>query len=541
MPAESTTATPGRKQRPRGFTRPGALAAVAAALVLGIGACSASGSDAGSSSGTGSRAKTLIIAENEPPASFDPIQANNSTVDEVDLPAYDTLVKYNDSGKIVSDLATSWKVSADGKTITMTLRGDATFHDGSAVTATDVKYTLDRTKKLGIDVDSFITPYQSTTVTSPTQLTIHLSAPYAPFMASLTRIYILNAKLVQEHAGSDEGQSWLATHDAGSGPYKLVSYTPNEQAQFTQYKKYWGGWDGQATSVIFKYMSGGAAEQSALADGDVDLAMDIDPSSWASFASNDKYVVDKANTNVVLYVFFKMVDSPTSNKYLREAISYAYDYPQHVTDILKGAGQKVTGVLPDGMECYDPNVAQPTYDIAKAKALLAKSGLKNVTLTMTYLKATSEMEQAAALLQSNLKQLGVTLKLQAITFPQYAQMEEKTSTTPELGMIYAFPAYPDPDAIMYQNFDSKFVDGGENYGVYVSHAVDKLVEKAQTISDESQRCTLYNQAQQLIAADTPTINMANSQYVTVYSSRLSGYTYEPSHHQTVDVYRIKVS
>jgi len=541
MPAEATTATPGGKCGPRGYTRPAALAAVSAALVLGIGACSASGSDAGSSSGTGSRAKTLIIAENEPPASFDPIQANNSTVDEVDLPAYDTLVKYNDSGKIVSDLATSWKVSADGKTITMTLRGNATFHDGSTVTATDVKYTLDRTKKLGIDVDSFITPYLSTTVTSPTQLTIHLSAPYAPFIASLTRIYILNAKLVQEHAGTDEGQSWLATHDAGSGPYELVNYTPNEQAQFTQYKKYWGGWDGQATSVVFKYMSGGAAEQSALLDGDVDLAMDIDPSSWASFASNDKYVVDKANTNVVLYVFFKMVDSPTSNKYLREAISYAYDYPQHVTDILKGAGQKVTGVLPDGMECYDPNVAQPTYDIAKAKALLAKSGLKNVTLTMTYLKATSEMEQAAALLQSNLKQIGVTLKLQAITFPQYAQMEEKTSTTPELGMIYAFPAYPDPDAIMYQNFDSKFVDGGENYGVYVNHAVDKLVEKAQTISDESQRCTLYNQAQQLIAADTPTINMANSQYVTVYSSRLSGYTYEPSHHQTVDVYRIKVS
>jgi peptide/nickel transport system substrate-binding protein len=542
MPAEPTTATPGRKRGLRGFPRPAALAVVAVIVALGLGACSATGSDAGSSSGAASRADTLIIAENEPPASFDPLQANNSTVDEVDLPAYDTLVKYNAAGKqIIGDLATTWQTSADGKTIMMTLRSNATFHDGSKVTATDVKYTLDRIKKLGIDVDTFITPYESSTVNSATSLTIHLSQGYAPFIAALTRIYIVNAKLVQEHAGTDDGQSWLATHDAGSGPYELVSYTPNEQAQYVQYKKYWGGWDGQAKSVIFKYMSDGAAEQSALLDGDVDLAMDIDPSSWASFAANKKYVVNKANTNVVLYVFFKMVDSPTANKYLREAISYAYDYPQHVSDILKGAGQKVTGVLPDGMECYDPNVAQPTFDLAKAKALLAKSGLKHVTLTMTYLKATSEMEQAAALLQSNLQQIGITLKLQAITFPQYAQMEEKTSSTPELGMIYAFPAYPDPDAIMYQNFDSKFIDGGENYGVYVNHAVDKLVEKAQTISSLSQRCTLYDQAQQIIAADTPTINMANSQYVTVYSSRLSGYIYEASHHQTVDVYHIKVS
>jgi peptide/nickel transport system substrate-binding protein len=552
MPSDPTVTTPGRRGPAPGPRRRPALlraavrrpafraCAAAASLVVGLAACSASGTDAGSSASTSSRSKTLIIAENEPPASFDPIQADNSTVDEVDLPAYDTLVKYNDSGQIVGDLATSWKTSTDGKTITMTLRGNATFHDGSKVTATDVQYTLDRIKKIGIDVASLITAYQSATVTSPTTLTLHLSAPYAPFMAALTRIYIVNATLVQDHAGSNDGQSWLATHDAGSGPYKLVSYTPNAEAQYTQYKKYWGGWDGQAKTVIFKYMSDGAAEQSALLDGDVDLAMDIDPSSWASFESNSKYVVNKANTNVVLYVFFKMVGSPTATKYLREAITYAYDYPQHVSDILKGAGQSVKGVLPSGMECYDPNVTQPAYDPAKAKMLLAKSGLKNVTLTMTYLKATSEMEQAAALLQSNLKQIGVTLKLQAITFPQYAQMETKTSTTPEMGMIYAFPAYPDPSAILDQNFDSTFINGGENYGVYVNHTVDKLLEKAQMLSSTTQRCALYNQAEKLITADYPTVNMANSQYVTVYSKRLSGYRYEPSHHQTVDVYRIKV-
>jgi len=306
MPSDPTVTTPGRQGPPPGpRRRPAFLAcAAAASLILGLAACAASGTDAGSSASSSSRSKTLIIAENEPPASFDPIQADNSTVDEVDLPAYNTLIKYNDSGQIVGDLATSWKTSADGKSITMTLRGNATFHDGSKVTATDVKYTLDRIKKIGIDVASLITAYQSTTVTSPTQLTIHLATPYGPFLAALCRVYIVNAALVQAHLGSNDGQSWLATHDAGSGPYKLVSYTPNAEAQYTQYTKYWGGWDGQAKTVIFKYMSDGAAEQSALLDGDVDLAMDIDPSSWASFESNSKYVVNKANTNVVLYVFF---------------------------------------------------------------------------------------------------------------------------------------------------------------------------------------------------------------------------------------------
>lgn len=518
-------------------TRFTALTALAVGT-LALGACSSSGNSA--NQGSASRTKTLIIAENEPPASFDPVQADNSTVDEVALPAYDTLVKYDDKGNIVGDLATQFAVGSGGKSISITLRPNVTFHNGSKLTSNDVKYTLDRDKKINIGVAAFLTDYVSTTVTDDTHLTINLSEPSGPFLGSLSRIYIVNSALVQKNAGSDDGQKWLATHDAGSGPYILKGYTPNQEADYVKYAKYWQGWSGQADAVQFKYMSNAATERSALLNNDVDLAMDIDPNDWASFAANSDYVVKKSPTNVVLYVFFKMSGGVTANKDLREAIAYAYNYPQHITNILKGAGQKVIGPLPQGMQCYDPNVAQPTYDLAKARQLLAASGLKHVTVTMTYLKATSEMEQAAALLQSNLNSIGVTLNLKAITYPEYVDLAKSNNTTPDLGMIYAFPAIPDPDAIMYQNFDSKFVNGGQNWGGYKNPTVDHLVEQAQRLTNLSARCALYNQAETIVANDYPTINMANSEYVTVYNKRLSGYTYESSHHQTVDVYRIKV-
>lgn len=487
------------------------------------------------------RSQTLIIAENEPPATFDPVQADNSTVDEVVIPAYETLVKFDDSSKLTGGLATSFTASANGKSIAVTLRPNVTFHDGTKLSATDVKYTLDRIKKINVGVASLITAYTSTTITDPTHLTINLSAPSGPFTSALSRVYIVNSALVTKNAGSDEGQKWLASHDAGSGPYQLGSYSANQEADFTQYPKYWQGFNGQATAVQFKYLASGATERSALSNGDVDLAMDIDPSDWASFSSNSKYVVSKADTNVMLYVFFKMAGSQASNKLLRESISYAYNYQQHVTDILKGAGKLAKGVLPSGMQCYDPSVAQPTYDLAKAKALLAQSGLKNVTLTMTYLKATAEMEQSATLLQSALKQVGITLNLKAITYPQYVDEAKTNATTPDLGMIYAFPAFPDPDSIMYQNFDSKFINNGQNWGGYKNPAVNQLVEKAQSLTDITARCALYKKAETTVVADTPTINISNPQYVTIYNKRLSSYTYEAAHHQTVDVYRIKVS
>jgi len=202
--------------------RRGAWAASAAAVGLGVFlAASSSGVARSVGSAASSRADTLVVATAIPPASFDPIQSDNSTVDMVSLAAYDTLVQYNNQNQLVPDLATSYTTSANGKSISVTLRSGVKFQNGAPLTASDVAWTLNRTKKLGTDADSYISPYVSTTVVNPTHLIIHLSQPYTPFIPNLTRIYILNSKLVEQHLGSNEGQTWLATHDAGSGPYEL--------------------------------------------------------------------------------------------------------------------------------------------------------------------------------------------------------------------------------------------------------------------------------------------------------------------------------
>ncbi|MGI5201316.1 ABC transporter substrate-binding protein [Spirillospora sp. CA-108201] len=537
-----TTVTAGEPSRTRWFpgplrTRGRAglrLTAVLAAGALAAAACGGSGG------GTSARTQTLIIAENEPPATFDPVQADNSTVDEVARPAYDTLVRYDANNKIVPSVATGWKVSGDGRSIDVTLRGDVTFHDGAQLTAADVRYSLDRIKKLKVGVASLVTPYESTEVVDDTHLTIKMARPYAPMIPALTRVYLLNSKLVGAHEGADQGQKWLATADAGSGPYKLTGYTANQEAKYTQYAKYWGGFSGQAKNVVFRYLPQAATQKSSLLSGDIDIAMDIDPNDWKSFEGNGGYKVDKADTNVQLYVFFKMKDSPLSNKALREAIASSYQYDQHITSILKGAGKKAVGVLPPTMACFDSSAPQPVHDVAKAQAALKSAGSSGASLTMTYLKATAEMEQAATLLQSDLAKVGIKLKLEAITYPEHVERLKSNKTTPDLAMIYAFPPNPDPDSVLYQLFDSKFINNGQNTGGFANPKVDSLVEKAQALTDENERCGLYKQAQQLIAADVPSVNMSNPQTVTVLRKGVEGYAYQASHHQTVDVYGVKV-
>ncbi len=496
----------------------------------------------GGSGGTLSddRRQTLIIAENEPPATFDPVQADNSTVDEVVTPLYDSLLTFNSQGELVGHLATDWEVSEDATAITLTLRDDVTFHDGTPLTAKDVQYTLDRINRLNIGVAAELQPYESTEVIDDTTLTIHLSRPYAPFLPALSRVYVLNSALVEANAGDDDGRSWLANNDAGSGPYTLERYRPNQEAVFTRYPDYWGGFDRQAETVVFRYLPEAATQREALRNGEIDIAMDIAPTDWQSFEDDPNFVVDRADTLVQLYGFFKMEDSPTANRKLREAIVHAYNYTSHVEDILYGAGTLAAGPLPAAMPCHDPSVYQPTYDLEAARKALAESGLTNVKLTMTYLPALNEHERAATLLQSALREIGIELELQGVTFPAYVDMIKSNETTPDIGMIYAFPMYPDPNAVLSTNFDSQFIGNGYNYGGYRNERVDELVRQAQVTPDEDQRCALYREAQNLVADDIATINFANPQYVTVMRADISGYQYRIAHHQTVDVYAIQL-
>ena len=532
----------GRSERPgraRLYRR--AAMVIAAAAVVATAAVVGSSSRAANSVASG----TLTIATAEPPQTFDPIQAGNSTVDQMVLNNYDALVRFTSTAntKLVPALATTWNVSKNGLVYTFTLRPGVTFHDGTRLTATDVKFTLDRYLKLKTGWYSELQALASSKVVSPSKIAIRLSHKYAPFVSALSRVYILNSKLVGQHLGSDDGQTWLANNDAGSGPYVLDKYTPNQTAQFSSYPKYWRGWSGShADKVVYNFVPEAATQKAALESGQADIAMNIAKSDLPGLKKNSKYKVIASNTLVQYYIFFNTAAGPTKNKLVREALATAYDYKTHVNQILDGYGQLAKGPLPRSIPCWDSAVTQPTFSLSKAKSLLQKAGYTKLTLSMEYLPVLEEEMKSFELFQSDLSKIGVTLKPIATTFPAYFDMVKKVSTTPDLAAVYAFPPFPDANEVMYINFDSSFrLARGYNWGQYSNPKVDALVRKAQTLSSDAARCPLYKQAQKLVANDYVEINGSLPQYTTVISSKVKGYAYNPAHHQTENTYDISVS
>jgi peptide/nickel transport system substrate-binding protein len=516
--------------------RRGATALTLAALLL-TAACGSddgggSSGDGDSSSGSGS----LVIAENEPPATFDPLQADNSTVDEVVQPLYDTLVDYDADNELYNELATEYSVAEDGMSIDVTLRDDATFHDGTPVTAEDVAYTLDRIKRLGIGVASYLPAYESADVQSETELTINLAEPDGTFVPALSRVYILNSVLVEENAGADDGQSWLATNDAGSGPYELENYRSNQEAVMTQYADYWNGFDGQAEEVVFTYLSESGTQRDELNAGQIDIAMDIATADLPAFQANENFEVDTADTLVQLYMYFDMEDGPTTDPQVREALRLAYDYPAHVEPILNGNGEIAQGPVPTAMNCH-ADIPPGEQDLERAQELFEEAGVDQ--LNLTYLSAIEEMDRAAASLQSSLRDIGVTLDIASVTYPDYAEMAAEAGSRPDIGVIYAFPAYPDPAAVLYTGYATESI-GGQNFAGYSDPEVDDLLAQAGATSQEEERCELYVEIQQQIEEDMVAINVANPKAVAVMRSGLEDFAYRPAHTSSVDVYAIKV-
>lgn len=528
--------------------RPILLLAALSLAVLGLVACgNSAGSGSPGTNGTapasGKPTGTLTITTDEPPQTFDPIQSTNSTVDQMNLNDYNALVQYppGQNAALQPQLATNWQISSNGLDYTFTLASGVKFHDGSPFSATDVAFTFNRVKQLNTGVASELGPFQAAKVLSPSKVELILSKPYAPFLDALSRIYILEAALVSKHLGSDDGQTWLGTHDAGTGPYQLTSYVSGSTATFSYFPKYFQGWKGHhVAQVVYKFITSPSAEEEALTSGQANIAMNIARSALASFKSRPGYTVNSAKTLEEFYVYMNTQSGPTKSLLVREALSYAYDYQEHISSILGGYGVEASGPLPSGMDCHI-NITQPTYDLQKAAQLFKQAGYAHATLTMNYEPETFEQADSFLLLQSDLKKIGITVKAVPSTFPQTMSMLKNAKTSPNLIAIYAFPVTPNPNEVLYEDYYSGFVNGaGYNFAQYANPTLDKILLQAQQTTSQSKQCSLYASAQKLIEDQYVGINVSNPDYVTVLGPNVHGYQYYVMHTQTEATYYIWV-
>jgi peptide/nickel transport system substrate-binding protein len=475
---------------------------VAGLAVLAIAAaCSGSAGTTDSSTGSGA---TLVVDTSFNLKTVDPGREFETTGGLIDRTIYDTLLTFqgDDMKKPVPSLAKSYTASPDGKTYTFTLRSDAVFSDGTAVTSADVVFSLNRVKNLKGN-PSFL--MAGITVTAPDATTVVLSSatpnPAVPFIVPNPALGILNSKVVTTAGGSDAvgadtkdtAENALNSASAGSGPYILSTFSTTTQVVLTANPKYWGT-KPKYSKIVVRNVAANVQKLNVL-KGESQIAVDLSPAQADGISAAQ--VISGASPNVLFLLAndSTKVSTVSSNPDIQEALRYGVDYAGLLQLAGKGSVQ-AAGVIPSMFLGSLPASAAVQRDVARAKAAVAKSGLSNPTLKLEY---PSDLQvnglnfgDLAARIQQNLQEVGITVKLAPA--PVQTALESYRTGKEELSLWYWGPDFPDPsDYLVFLPGQTLGLRAGWKKGA--DPALEALGTKVASTTDDTERQSLYEQIQ----------------------------------------------
>ena len=487
---------------------------------------------------------TLIMAVNGSPPTFDPLAARDSRVDTPSINLYSALVQVTPDLELYNDLAESIEPSEDGLSHTFKLKEGVKFHDGSELTAEDVKYTVDRMIALQKGVRSNLTLVNGAEVVDDYTVTLTLDEPFPGLLPALTRLYILNSELVQanEEEG-DWGEKWLQNHDAGSGPYQLASFQAEQQFTIEKFDDYHRGWDGDHVDrAIFRVIKEEPTRQIALENGEVDWATIGNPETYDTLAAKDGIEVTSDETLNQLYFALNTQNPNLQDARVRQALGLVYDYQGHVEQARQGHSAVARGPLPSVIPCWDESMTPSETNIERAKELMAEAGVPDggFELEMAYQGTSPEETVAMQIMQAGAAELGITIKPVAVEWPAKVGMFASQDTAPGIGTIWVFPPYADPDPFLYAIGHSSLSSdkGGFNFSYYANPQLDELLDAGKVELDPDKRCQIYAEVQQIWVDEVPYINVVLQYDLVAHQDYVKGYRWNSAHSRTQNAYDI---
>jgi peptide/nickel transport system substrate-binding protein len=386
------------------------------------------------------RTETLIVANEFGPNSLDihGIGANRPSYG-VAWVAYDRLMTYGrktlpggivsyDYNKLEPELAESWEMAKDGMSVTFKLRENAKFHDGTPVSAKDVKWSYDRAVSMGgfptfqMKAGSLEKPDQFEVVDDSTFRVKFLRKDKLtmPDMAvPVPSIY--NSGLARKHATATDpwAAEWLKNNEAGGGAYKVESWKPGQEIVYTRFDDWKSGPLPRIKRVIQRDVPSAGNRRALLVKGDVDMSYEMPPKDFAELSQEkgSVKVVSVPVENAIWYLGMNVTKPPFDNVKVRQAVAYALPYDKMYDTAIYARGVKLWGAtsnVPKAATWPQPDGYKT--DMVKAKALMKEGGYENgFETTLSFdLGSGTISEPMAVLIQESLAQIGIKTTINKI-------------------------------------------------------------------------------------------------------------------------------
>ncbi|HEX3898369.1 MAG TPA: ABC transporter substrate-binding protein [Mycobacteriales bacterium] len=518
------------------------VASVACAVTLGLtaAACSSGSSGGGTAASSGAGATTtaapvaggssgtLHLAFLSDMSTPDPDVFYDIEGNTVILSTYEGLVQYKPGTTTIEPLlAQSYSVSKDGLTYTFHLRHGVVFHDGTPFDSAAAKASFQRR----LDVDSapaymlepvaqMLTPDKYTFIVKLKQVV----TPFLDYLASSWGPKMLSPTAMKAHAGKDFDQTYLNTHDIGTGPYTLTAFDRGSHYTLTRFPKYWGTAPAYQT-IDIAITPDMNSQILALKAGDQDAILHSFPTpELASIENDPDLTVDNFDSYLTALLYMNVSSGPLTSLPLRKEIAEAIDVPDLVKEVYGSYGSVAASMYPKGI--LPPGEAPLSYP---AKAVRV-NGIK---LSFAYTADDSGLQQRLAeLIQQKLEGAGFKVSVREVQNAQTYGYPTDVKNAPDLLLETNTPDAAHPDTwgrIVWGT------GGGLNFFNYFNPKVDALMDKGRADTDKTTSDADYAKAGEMMAAQDPILFLAYSQNVMVWRKSVTGVTFRPEEPWTVPV------
>ena len=457
---------------------------------------------------------------------LDPANHRNRETETIIRNLYDGILTRDGDMKIVPEIAESWTQTSP-TSFEFVIRQGIKFHDGTDLTAEDVKFTLDRLTVEGAMGDgetsprkSLLGPVESVAVDG-NKVIFTLSEPW-PILPAMLPVQEVVSKSFVEKVGS----AGLATEVNGAGPFKLVEWRKGDSVIMERFDDYYGGSPDIAPAgkacvdrVIFKIIPETASRVAALLAGDVDIINELPPFSISQVESNPNTEVMTVNGTRSFFIALNNKGEIFDDIKVRQAVAHALDKSLIVDRILGGNAVSIEGILsPAAFGASELPAAG--YDPDKAKALLAEAGYPDgIDVVIDTEGAHKDTVEAIA---SVLAKSGIRAKVDVSEGALLKAKWDPKSEAPQ-GHMY-FTSWGNGSLDPYDIFVPTHRSGDRgNTAYYANPKLDELLDKASVELDADKRAALYKEAETIINADQPYVYLWVPKDIYGVSKRVKGW------------------
>jgi len=475
----------------------------------------------------------LVDAMSGEPSGLIAMMAGESSASAIASNIFNSLLKYDKNLELTGELAQSWDVSSDQKTITFHLKPNLKWADGHALTSDDVLFTWKT-----VTDDKTRSPYgadyklvKKAEAPNPSTFKVTYEAPYAPALDSWSSLHILPKHLLQ---GQDINNTSFSRNPVGSHYYQLDQWKKGESITL---KRNHNGTQGQAKidRLISRIIPDRAAQFLELMADNID-SMSLNSIQYARIfpARPDltaKIAQYKELGNSYTYLGFNLKRKPFDDVRVRQAINYAIDKQEIIDGVLLGLGLPVASPYKPGTRWSNPKLQPYPYDPQKAIALLKEAGFEDhdhdgildkdgKPLSFEILtNQNKEREMSAVLVQRRLKEIGIDVKIRVVEWATFISRFIKTGDFNVVLLGWGLGLEPDQFNIWHS---SQQAPGQFNFIGYHNTHVDQLLEAGRLELNPDKRMKIYHEFAEVLLADSPVVFLFAGYGLPAINKRVNG-------------------